>query len=106
MEHMIFGTLTDDNTRCTHYNSVLDIITIKFKCCNKYYACIHCHNDAADHAETVWLKNEFDTKAILCGNCKAEMTIAEYLDCKNECPACSSKFNPKCSNHYDYYFEQ
>jgi uncharacterized CHY-type Zn-finger protein len=103
---MIFGTLTDDNTRCTHYNSVLDIIAIKFKCCNKYYACIHCHNDAADHAETAWLKNEFDTKAILCGNCKAEMTITEYLDCNNECPACKSNFNPKCSNHYYYYFEQ
>jgi uncharacterized CHY-type Zn-finger protein len=70
------------------------------------YACILCHDDEADHKETVWLKSEYDAKAIFCGNCKTEMTITEYLDCDNECPACKSKFNPKCSNHYHYYFEQ
>ena len=50
-------------------------------------------------------KNEFDTKAILCGICNNEMTIHEYLASNNRCPHCNSAFNPNCSKHYHLYFE-
>jgi uncharacterized CHY-type Zn-finger protein len=102
---IVHGTLVDEQTRCTHYHSTLDIIAIKMKCCNKYYACIHCHNEAEKHAIEVWTKQEHNEKAILCGNCNNELTINTYLNCENVCPSCSSNFNPKCSNHYHFYFE-
>ena len=105
MKIKVQGSIVDEHTRCKHYNSPLDIIAIKFKCCNTYYACIHCHNENEKHATTVWNKDEQNTNAILCGNCNTEITIEEYLNGNNECPSCKSLFNPKCSNHYHYYFE-
>lgn len=96
----------DDYTRCIHYHSPLDIIAIKFKCCNNYYPCYYCHQEEADHASEVWTKNEFNTKAIICGVCKYEMTIDEYLHCNDQCVSCNSKFNPKCTNHHHLYFEK
>ena len=67
----VYGKVIDDNTRCEHYHSALDIIAIKFKCCDKYYPCYQCHEQTADHAAQTWNKNEWDTKAILCGICKS-----------------------------------
>ena len=105
MKINVQGSIVDEHTRCKHYNSALDIIAIKFKCCNTYYACIYCHNENEKHTTAVWNKDEQNTNAILCGNCNTEITIEEYLNGNNECPSCKSLFNPKCSNHYHYYFE-
>ncbi len=102
---VIKGKAIDSKTRCIHYNSLADIIAIKFKCCNDYYPCYYCHLEEAGHTVQVWEKNEFDTKAILCGKCKNELTIKQYLMCNNHCPACNSKFNPNCINHHHFYFE-
>jgi uncharacterized CHY-type Zn-finger protein len=99
------GKLVDENTRCVHYHSLLDIIAIKFKCCGEYYPCHNCHDEEAGHETEVWTKNEFDVKAILCGACKNEMTIREYLASDNHCPYCKASFNPGCSNHFHLYFE-
>ena len=52
----IHGKVVDDNTRCTHYHSALDIIAIKFKCCGKYYPCYQCHEETAGHAALAWKK--------------------------------------------------
>ena len=106
MQIKVQGKLTDEYTKCQHYHSPLDIIAIKFKCCNTYYACIHCHEELADHHLQQWRKEEFDTKAILCGSCKQELSINEYFDCNYQCPNCAAHFNPKCSNHNHYYFEE
>ena len=103
---IVKGKITDDETRCVHYHSLLDVIAIKFKCCNQYYPCYTCHEEAADHAAKTWSKNEFGTKAILCGVCKNELTIHEYLTSNNQCPFCKTPFNPKCKNHQHLYFEQ
>jgi uncharacterized CHY-type Zn-finger protein len=97
--------VVDDETRCIHYHSPLDIIAIKFKCCKEYYPCYSCHEDVTDHLPQIWKKNEFDTRAVLCGKCKQELTIEEYLKSNDQCPFCNEKFNPKCSNHYFFYFE-
>jgi uncharacterized CHY-type Zn-finger protein len=100
---MITGEL-DENTRCAHYHSPLDIIAIKFKCCNRYYSCYYCHQELADHAPERWRKEEFDELAIVCGVCKVEMSINAYKNCDYRCPACRSAFNPKCGNHDKLYF--
>jgi len=99
------GKLVDDQTRCEHYHSPLDIIAIKFKCCEEYYPCYKCHEECADHEAEVWKREEWDTKAILCGVCKEELTINEYMSSGNYCPRCQSAFNPGCSKHYHLYFE-
>jgi uncharacterized CHY-type Zn-finger protein len=99
------GKTVDNETRCTHYHSALDIIAIKFKCCNEYYPCYQCHEEEAWHAAAVWTKEERHIKAILCGHCKEELSIDEYMTSSNQCPHCKAAFNPKCSNHYHLYFE-
>ena len=101
----IKGKLIDDQTRCVHYHSPVDVIAIKFKCCAEYYPCYYCHEEEAGHEARVWNKNEWDTKAILCGVCKTELTINEYLVCADRCPICNASFNPNCNKHYHLYFE-
>ena len=45
----IYGKTVDNQTRCQHWHSELDVIAIKFKCCEKYYPCFSCHEEEADH---------------------------------------------------------
>ena len=101
----IHGKPVDDNTRCIHYHSALDIIAIKFKCCGEYYPCYQCHEETAGHAAITWGKKELNTKAIFCGVCKHELTIEQYVRSGNQCPNCNALFNPNCSMHYHLYFE-
>ena len=106
MQAEVKGKVLDDETRCVHYHSSLDIIAIKFKCCDTYYPCFYCHEEIAGHPHQVWKKEELEQKAILCGNCKQELTIAEYKSSLYHCPFCNTAFNPKCGNHDHLYFEQ
>lgn len=102
----VYGQTVDNETRCVHYHSQLDIIAIKFKCCKKYYPCYECHQEAEIHQPQVWSVAEQNKKAILCGVCKHELTIAEYINSGNKCTSCKSNFNPGCSLHYHLYFEK
>ena len=99
------GKLVDDQTRCEHYHSKQDIIAIKFKCCDTYYPCFECHQESTNHQPQVWSKDEFNILAILCGNCKQEISINNYMHSNHQCPNCNASFNPKCTNHYHLYFE-
>ena len=101
----ILGIALDSQTRCAHYRTPVDIIAIKMKCCLTYYACKDCHETLAYHATDVWRRDEWDSLAVLCGACGLEMTVSEYLECSNRCPACDAHFNPLCSKHYHHYFE-
>ena len=101
----IHGRPVDDYTRCVHYHSALDIIAIKFKCCEDYYPCYLCHEETAKHATRKWEKDEWETKAILCGSCKNELTIEQYMQSGNQCFYCNAPFNPNCSKHYHLYFD-
>lgn len=101
----IYGKPIDQQTRCQHWHSELDVIAIKFKCCEKYYPCFSCHEEGADHEPKVWPKSEFDSKAILCGVCGTELSISDYQNSNNTCPKCKAAFNPGCSKHYHLYFE-
>ncbi|UOQ93470.1 CHY zinc finger protein [Halobacillus shinanisalinarum] len=98
------GIDVDPHTRCSHYHTDVDIIAIKFHCCNEYYACYACHQETASHSATKWPQDQWNEQAILCGNCQHELTINEYMSTSN-CPQCNSLFNEKCSNHFHLYFD-
>jgi uncharacterized CHY-type Zn-finger protein len=99
------GVDIDAQTRCAHWHAARDIVAIRMKCCDVYYACKDCHDVLADHAAAVWPHAEWEAPAVLCGACGTELTIRQYLDSKNICPACGAGFNPGCRNHYHFYFE-
>lgn len=100
----IYGVIVDDQTRCKHYHTTKDIIAIKFNCCQKYYPCYQCHEACEDHPISVWGKDEFDELAIICGVCKTEHTINQYMN-TNKCLHCESPFNEGCQKHYHLYFD-
>src|SRR5271170_196101 len=106
MRPTVSGVDLDSETRCAHWRAAHDIIAIKMKCCGVYYACKDCHDALADHPAHVWPRSEWDERAILCGACKAELSIREYLECGNVCPTCRARFNPGCRRHYRFYFER
>lgn len=101
----VHGVNVSPTTQCAHWHSDLDIIAIKHKCCSEYYACISCHEALASHPTQVWPRHERHTKAVLCGSCRRELSIDEYLSCESKCPGCASGFNPGCAKHYELYFE-
>lgn len=101
----VIGVDMDDQTRCAHYHGPNDIVAIKFKCCGQWFPCYQCHAELAGHPVTVWSHQEFDTPAVLCGSCGHQLTIREYFQSKSACPYCGEKFNPRCGDHYHFYFE-
>jgi len=105
MPPIAHGVSLDPQSRCAHWRSPLDIIAIKMRCCGRYYACHDCHDELESHPVEVWPKAEWDQPAILCGACKTELSVHQYMDCGNVCPACGAGFNPGCRNHYHLYFE-
>lgn len=102
---IVHGVDVSPTTQCAHWHSDLDIIAIRHKCCGEYYACISCHESLVSHTPEVWPRDERNAKAVLCGSCRRELSVDEYLSCGNKCPGCDSNFNPGCSKHYELYFE-
>jgi len=100
------GLALDDETRCAHWRSPLDIVAIKMRCCGTYYACKDCHEALAGHRIEVWPRAEWAAPAVLCGACGAEHSIETYMHSGDRCPACGAGFNPGCRNHYRFYFEE
>jgi uncharacterized CHY-type Zn-finger protein len=101
----VHGVDVDQQTRCGHYHSNVDIIAIRFPCCDTYYPCYKCHQEVSDHQAARWNKDQNDERAVLCGACGYQLTIHEYLTSNSICPACHANFNPGCRNHFDLYFE-
>jgi len=100
----VLGPVVDDMTRCVHYRTEVDIVAIRFACCNEYYPCHRCHEETADHPAQQWKLSERDQEAVLCGACGTELTIASYL-ATTECPNCRSPFNERCRLHTHLYFQ-
>ncbi len=98
------GLEVDSQTRCAHYNSPVDVIAIKFACCDTYYPCFECHEAIADHPAKVWSEERFGELAVLCGVCGYQLTVDEYLSCDFKCPRCAAAFNPGCALHHNLYF--
>ena len=100
----VFGPTIDDETRCIHYGTALDIVAIKFACCDRYYPCHRCHAESETHEARRWAIDERQQKAVLCGACGTELTIQTYLAVE-ACPSCGAEFNPRCRLHTHLYFE-
>jgi uncharacterized CHY-type Zn-finger protein len=99
------GIGVDAQTRCIHYRSRQDVVAVKMKCCGIYYACKDCHDALAGHAIETWPRSEWNEGAVLCGACGAVLTVHQYLECGDTCPACGAPFNPDCRSHHPFYFE-
>ncbi len=103
-EAEVRGVDLDHQTRCAHYHGADDVIAIRMRCCDVYYACHACHAALAGHPADRWPPHEWHTRAVLCGVCRHQLSIREYFACGSACPACSAPFNPGCRNHYPLYF--
>lgn len=101
----IHGVDLDPEGRCRHWHGPTDIVAIRFPCCDRYFACHACHDDLAGHAPARWPRAEFHRLAILCGACRQELSIADYIAADDCCPACRAPFNPRCRLHHPLYFE-
>lgn len=101
----VHGVQVDEQTRCSHYHTDIDIIAIKFPCCDKYYPCHLCHEEVARHPAKTWTSDLQGERAVLCGVCGYELTIAEYLHSGHHCPTCKAQFNPGCHTHRHLYFD-
>ncbi|MCU1545592.1 MAG: hypothetical protein JWP30_692 [Homoserinimonas sp.] len=100
----VLGLVVDEQTRCVHYGTPLDVIAIKFACCGQFYPCHLCHSETADHNATQWPVRSRAEEAVLCGVCGHQLSIADYLDAA-VCPGCTAAFNPGCKLHTNFYFE-
>lgn len=94
----------DEHARCKHYGLPVDVVAMKYACCESYYACHLCHAELADHPAQRWPATRFDDPATLCGICGSTMTVTSYL-VADECPSCHAPFNPGCRNHRSIYFD-
>ena len=100
---IVRGALVDDETRCIHWAGPTDVVAMRFACCDTYYPCFACH-EGAGHPAAVWPRARFDEPAVLCGVCRRELTVNEYL-AADACPHCDAGFNPGCALHHHLYFE-
>jgi len=98
------GVDVDDETRCAHYGTDRDVVAIRFPCCDTYYPCHRCHAEVADHDAERWPIDRRGEPAVLCGACGTELPIQEYLGV-TACPACETRVNPGCADHYGRYVE-
>ncbi len=97
------GPSIDDETRCVHYGTALDIVALRAPCCEAWYPCHLCHAAVADHPLEVIPRSEHHLPAALCGICRATMSVPEYL-AADSCPSCGAAFNPGCALHAHLYF--
>jgi len=99
------GVDVDGETRCAHWDEQVDVIALRFACCEAYYPCFACHEVATEHEPVQWPRNRFDEPAVLCGACRTTLTAAAYLSSGDACPNCGAAFNPGCREHRHLYVE-
>ena len=95
----------DAQGRCAHWRGPGDVVAIRLRCCDRFYACLDCHRALADHPAERWPRADFAHPAVLCGACGARLTVAGYLAGSAACPVCRAAFNPRCVLHHHLYFE-
>lgn len=100
----VHGIGLDPQTRCAHWHSPLDVVAIQMRCCGRFYACRECHDESENHPAQVWPREEWNTRAVLCGVCRSTLTIRAYVDGPSGCPECGASFNPGCKGHHGLYF--
>lgn len=103
-KNLTWGIGITERNQCIHYQTLVDVVAIRLKCCSIYYACILCHAEMADHPPIRWSQQEFEEKVVLCGYCHTYLTINAYLQSHPKCPSCHGPFNPGCAAHHHLYF--
>ncbi|GAA1120978.1 CHY zinc finger protein [Nesterenkonia jeotgali] len=103
-EPQVRGATVDEQTRCRHYAGPRDVVAIRFFCCDRWYPCLRCHQEAETHRITPWPRGRREELALLCGVCRTRFSIAEYLTAES-CERCTAGFNPGCASHHEFYFE-
>lgn len=104
-DRTVRGSAIDDQTRCVHWDSTLDVVAFRFPCCKGWWPCRTCHDETMDHEAEVWPADRRDERAVLCGACSSTMTIQAYTDSGHACPSCGASFNPGCRAHWSRYFD-
>ena len=99
----IFGFIVDDEGRCIHYFSNLDIIANRCGKCGKFYSCYKCHDMAEQHTFLPVHPDEKDS--VMCGACGALYSYNDY-SLLTKCKKCSSPFNPRCALHKSCYVKE
>ncbi|MES2153926.1 MAG: CHY zinc finger protein [bacterium] len=99
------GHPLDPQTRCVHWHGPLDVVAFRFACCDGWWPCHDCHDETAGHKAMPWPKSRHAQPSVICGVCRHEMTVAEYVGCNSRCPVCRAGFNPACKGHWPRYFE-
>ena len=79
----VYGDTLDEETRCQHYHSEKDIVALKCFACQKYYPCFLCHDRYEDHAFLAYPVSRSEDRVVLCGHCRTELTISQYLGCED-----------------------
>ena len=100
------GVAVDDDTRCRHWHDRVDVVALRFACCDTYYPCAACHAETTAHETDRLSRGQFDEQAVLCGVCRTTLSVETYLDAGDDCPACGASFNPDCRSHHHLYFER
>jgi uncharacterized CHY-type Zn-finger protein len=101
----LHGVAVDPATRCDHYDDAVDVVAIRFACCDSYYPCFRCHDTLTAHDAERVPRRAFDDPGVLCGVCGTALSVRAYLDCDDACPVCGAAFNPGCRRHRDRYFD-
>ncbi|MFB6252408.1 MAG: CHY zinc finger protein [Halobellus sp.] len=101
----LVGVAVDPETRCAHWDDPVDVVALRFGCCEAFSPCHACHAAATDHDPEPWPRERFDESAVLCGVCGATLSARTYLDGDGACPECGAAFNPGCRRHRNRYFE-
>jgi biotin transport system substrate-specific component len=96
----IYGYITDDEGRCIHYASKLDIIANRCGKCGRFYSCYKCHDMAESHPFSPVDSKENDS--VMCGVCGSLYSYDEYSSLV-KCRKCLSFFNPRCALHKSCY---
>lgn len=99
------GVAVDTETRCAHWDTAVDVVALRFACCEVYYPCYECHEATTDHEPVQWPKDRFGEQAVLCGVCLETLSARAYLESDDSCPKCGASFNPGCREHRHLYFE-
>lgn len=98
------GVSLDEETRCAHYHTSVDIVAMKFYCCGRWYSCHACHEESESHPIEPWPASLFSEEAVLCGKCWHTISVSAYLHADHRCPNCHAAFNPGCQRHASIYF--
>ncbi|SQA00231.1 zinc finger protein [Staphylococcus aureus] len=100
----VYGSLIDTETRCRIILPKKILLQLNLNVVINTIHAISAIMSLKKHAIKRWSEPSFNEKAILCGVCKHELTINEYMMVER-CPNCQSRFNNRCKYHYHIYFE-